>query len=711
MTRIGLIGAGYIAAVHGGVIRALPGATVSAVIDPNMAAAERLAGRLSDKGRRPAVFADAGAALAADALDRAHVLVPPDLHAAAALPVIAAGRPVLVEKPLAADSSACAAMRATARAAGTAVGVNQNFVHHPAFARLRARLARGELGPVRAVQCVYRMPLRQLAARQFGAWMFRAPVNILLEQAVHPLSQVFAVTGGIGGGDKVAALAGPGLPIAAGAEFFPQVDVSLGGAIPAQMHFAVGVEFPEWRLSVRCDDGTMTADMIANRCIVRRRTAFLDLIDTPLSTLATAAGEVGAAARNAASQALGMAGLGGDADPFRASMRASIAAFHTALDEGRTPALDLEFGAGLVAACERIAAEAFPRAPASTPAGSPPVATAPHDGPGDIAVLGGTGFIGTHLLRGLLAADRRVTILARSIRMLPDIFGDPRVRLVAGSIANENAVADAVGDAPVVVNLAHGGGGGDFAAVRDAMLGGAETVARVCEARDVRHLLHIGSIAALYLGDGSETITGHTPPDPRAAERAHYARAKALCDLRLLELHATQGLPVTILRPGVVVGEGGPAWHSGVGFFNNSQHILGWNRGTNPLPFVLAEDVAGAILAAAGRAESVGRCYNLVGDVRWTARRYVEELGTALGRRLRYHPHSPARLWLEELGKYAIKRAAGRAVAWPSYRDLLSRGLVAPFDCADAKRDLGWSPVADEAEFRRRAILVHVSGR
>ncbi len=84
----------------------------------------------------------------------------------------------------------------------------------------------------------------------------------------------------------------------------------------------------------------------------------------------------------------------------------------------------------------------------------------------------------------------------------------------------------------------------------------------------------------------------------------------------LLDLHGNQGLPVVILRPGVVVGEGGPPFHGGLGFFNNDQHCIGWNDGRNPLPFVLAEDVAAAILLAA-RADGIeGRCYNLVGDVR-----------------------------------------------------------------------------------------------
>ena len=120
------------------------------------------------------------------------------------------------------------------------------------------------------------------------------------------------------------------------------------------------------------------------------------------------------------------------------------------------------------------------------------------------------------------------------------------------------------------------------------------------------------------------------------------------------------------------------------------------------------EDVAAAIIGALEHRDSIGRCYNLVGDVRWTARRYIAELGAALHRPLRYYPQSPTKLWFSELGKYAIKRAAGRKPGWPSRHDLLSRGMNATFDCADAKRDLGWRPMADEGKFRRRAVLVHV---
>ena len=260
-----------------------------------------------------------------------------------------------------------------------------------------------------------------------------------------------------------------------------------------------------------------------------------------------------------------------------------------------------------------------------------------------------------------------------------------------------------------MINLAHGGGGANFEQIRTAMVGGAETVALVCLARGVRRLIHVGSIASLYLGPQPGAVTDATPPDPRSDSRADYARAKAICDRMLLEMHARENLPVCILRPGVVVGEGGSPFHSGLGFYNTEQHCIGWNDGRNPLPFVLVEDVAQAILLACGAPGIEGHTYNLVGDVRMTGRDYIQALGRALERPLRFHPQSPTLLWAEDMAKWGVKRVTGRSVPIPTRRDFLSRGMRASFDCSVAKRDLGWQPVADQDAFLRRAILVHAA--
>ena len=697
MSRIALIGAGAIARTHVEALADLPKQQVACIVDPNEAAARRLA---TFCGRDVATFADIDSALAARAMDRAHLLVPPDLHAPLGLRLLHAKVPMLVEKPLATSAAACAEMLAAAD--GVPLGVNQNFVHHPAFARLRARLESGALGPLRFVGCVYHVPLRQMAARQFAHWMFRAPLNILLEQAVHPLSQLRALAGAF---SDVRALAGPPLSLAPGLDFHPSLTATLVGQIaPAQLRFCVGANFPCWQVTAVCDDGVAVADILANRLLRHGRTRWMEPVDALLSGCASAGGLAGDSLANAVRFGLATLRLRGRADPFFLSMRTSIAAFHAALDAGESPPLDGAFGAELVATCERLAASAgFATAPLRATRRRP--ATTPCD----VAVLGGTGFIGTATVAALLATGRRVAVMARGEPLPAPPLDEPRVALHVGDIADPAAVACAIAGARTVVNLAHGGGGGSFAAIRDAMVGGAETVARACLAAGVTRLVHVGSIASLYLGPQAEAVTGATPPDARPDCRADYARAKALCDRMLIELHRRAGLPVAILRPGLVVGAGSSPFHSGVGFYNTEQHCIGWNSGRNPLPFVLVDDVAGAIVAACEAAGIDGQCFNLVGDVRLSARDYLAELAAAQSRPLAYHAQSAWALWAEDTLKWCVKRATGRRASVPALRDFMSRGLAARFDTEDAKRDLAWRPVADRAAFIARAITVHAT--
>jgi predicted dehydrogenase/nucleoside-diphosphate-sugar epimerase len=694
MTRICLVGAGSIARAHAEAVASLPGLSLACVVDPNLAAAQRLA---RDFGGAPA-YASIAEALAGAGFDRAHVLVPPDLHAAVAAELLAAGKPVLSEKPLASSSAECDALIAQAEAAGAALGVNQNFVHHPAFARLRRLVEAGAYGKPRFVSCLYNVALRQLTARQFSHWMFRRPVNILLEQAVHPLSQIAALAGEIG---EFSALPGPSAALSPGVELTASLNISLQGRrLPAQLRFAVGQEFPFWQISVICDDGVLVADMLNNRLVRHGRTRWLEALDQALSGLSAARDIAAASVVNFARYGLSTAKLGSRSDAFFLSMKGSIEAFHAALDAGRAPELDGRFGAALVRFCEDVALRCF-----TTP---PPVAAQPKsDAPADVAVLGGTGFIGTHLVEALVAQGKHVRVMARGVQNLQAIFSHPNVALCRGSIGNADDVANAIGEAKIVVNLAHGGGGADFAAIERAMVGGAETVARICQQKGVTRLVHVGSIASLYCGPQEGAITGATPPDPQESERGDYARAKVLADRMLLALHARENLPVVILRPGLVVGVGTSPFHSGLGFYNTEQHCIGWNDGKNPLPFVLAQDVASSIIAAATTPDIDGRCYNIVGDVQPDARTYLDWLARALGRPLRFHPQSPRLLWCEDVGKWVVKRVAGRKAPLPPMRDFLSRGLKARFDCSDAKRDLAWRPVADADRFRKLAIDIH----
>ena len=693
--KVLLVGAGNIATTHAAALSETPGVSLFGVFDANPLAARRLA---RDFGLKT-VFDSLEQAAASEA-DVVHVLTPPDLHLSTAMPFVKAGKTVLLEKPIGVSTAECDELREAAKASGAVVGVNQNFVFNPAYQQLRQTIARGLLGRPRYLSCVYEVPLRQLAARQFSHWMFREPLNILLEQAVHPLSQVLDLAGAV---RDLSMLGETPLEISPGVALHTACQASFQcERMPAHLRFHVGAQFTVCRLTVVCDDGVAVADMFANQFHTLARTAFMEPIDTWLSARATARQIRQQGFAVLRDYVLAMARLKPRSDPFYVGMKASIQAFYQELAGNGRPRIDLDFGAALIGVCERMAQE-FKPLPA-------PEATRDTKGRSDgplVVLLGGTGFIGAHTTEALLQAGYRVRVVARGTRNLQAVFSRPGVEVVRGDVRRRDDLERAMAGADLVINLAHGGGGADFETIRSAMVDSAVLVAEVAHAAGARRLVHVGSIASLFLGERAETVRDDTPPDPRPQTRNDYARAKALADGAVLDAHRRLGLPVVLLRPGPVVGEGTSAFHGGLGFFNNDQYCVGWNDGRNPLPWVLVTDCARAIVGALTAEQAVGRTYNLVGDVRPSAREYLADVARATGRPLHFVPSSPVGLWLTEMGKWVVKRVTGRRVPRPCLRDIRSRGITAAFDCSAAKRDLGWIPVADAQTFHRLAIAVH----
>jgi len=695
MKSVAIIGAGSIARAHASVLSRRRDMRIAAVVDPSLDAAEALA---ADFGAR--VFASAEAMLAAGAPDAAHVLTPPPTHAAVSIPLLDAGVDVFVEKPMAATSEDARAMLAAAETSGAALGVNHNFAQHPVVRRASETIESGRLGAPQRLMMRYAAPLRQLAARQFGHWMFNSPTNLLLEQAVHPLSVIEAVMGPIA---NVSAT--PGAPrrpddgIAIATDWMLDLVCAKG---TAQLEFTLGASFPSWTLSVLCADGVIDADIFEARVASRRAHAVIAPGDMALRNLHHGAAAFGAAASGLARFAGELLRIAPPADGFSRAMIASINAFHDALMRGEVPRD--ETGARLVETCERVGrAVLF--------AGPRPPRTPPADATYDVAVFGGTGFIGRRLVAKLVEEGKRVAVVARNLRNLPTLYHHAQVGLYRGSIADEKIVADVCARAGAIVNLAHGGGGGTREAIVRNMTHGAQTIARAASRVGADRLIHVSSSAALYLGDDAETITSETSPDENAALRADYAYAKIEAEAAV---RTAAEIPFVILRPAIVVGAGASPNHSALGAFENDTHCIGWNGGDNALPFVLVDDVASAILAAIDApTDDINRkALNLVGDVRWSARQYMRELARATGRPLRFHPMSVNRLGADEWLKWGVKKVAGRkGLRIPALRDLRSRGMVARFDVSEEKRLLGWRPCNDENEFRRRAILPHADAQ
>jgi nucleoside-diphosphate-sugar epimerase len=288
---------------------------------------------------------------------------------------------------------------------------------------------------------------------------------------------------------------------------------------------------------------------------------------------------------------------------------------------------------------------------------------------------------------------------------VPEALRRPGVTIVKGDVSDAAAVDAAVAGTRAVVHLATGGGV-TWADFERTMVGGARNVAEACARHGVRRLVHVSSIAAYDLGDrAAAPVTEETPLDPSPAERSTYARGKIETEKWLEAFAQGKGGELVIARPGFVVGAAGAPQHSGVGLWTRDTQVFGWGKGNVALPFVLVDDVAAALAKMVELPAAAGRSYNLVGDVRLTAREWISELRRALGRDFRFRVQRLPSWYGEELLKHAVKRAIGRRdAAKPSWRDLKSRSAARPFDNSRPKRELGWTPVADRAAFLAAAL-------
>ena len=162
---------------------------------------------------------------------------------------------------------------------------------------------------------------------------------------------------------------------------------------------------------------------------------------------------------------------------------------------------------------------------------------------------------------------------------------------------------------------------------------------------------------------------------------------------------------MVIFRPGIVIGRGGSPFHWGVGMWSWNAVCQVWGRGRNPLPLVLVEDVARALVAALSTPGIEGESFNLVADTDLTAFDYLEALESYGRVSFQKFPTPPWRFYAADLTKWIVKKIVRHPdQRRPSYRDWETRTQRARFDCTKARKVLDWTPVCDRDELIRRGI-------
>ena len=148
--RAGIVGGGFMAEVHSRAIRAAraePAGIVSSSPERGAEAAERLG-----IGR---AYGSLEELLADDGIDVVHVTTPNALHAEQALAVLASGKHVVCEKPLATTVADAEGLVAAAASSGRTATVPFVYRYHPLVREARSRFASGAAGTVLSVNASY----------------------------------------------------------------------------------------------------------------------------------------------------------------------------------------------------------------------------------------------------------------------------------------------------------------------------------------------------------------------------------------------------------------------------------------------------------------------------------------------------------------------------------------------------------------------------
>lgn len=686
MTKVGMLGAGYILQAHATAVAALPDATLTMVADASLGRAQAAASRYG--------FAQSGGSIgdmAASDCDVVHILLPPALHLDAAATLVKAGKSVFLEKPMGLDSAACDALCDLAETRGLRVGVNHNFLFAPSYERLRAQIKGGEIGRIDQIHVNWHFGLVQLRYGPFDNWMLADPANIIFELMPHLAGFLIDLVG-----EPVLSTVAATNPAAlpGGATVYRHWTI-VGQAGNANIVLSLSLTdgHPERSLYVRGRGGSARLDFGRDFGGLSKTAT-----DNPIFDAHDVADTVGKALRAQAAtdrrrRLRAALAKRPDANPFEESVFRSINAFYAGgLDDrhnGRN-------GAKVIRLCENIVATATRSAPRDTVARTSAKPSAP-----TVLVVGGTGFIGRKLVEKLVAQNVAVRVLTRGARAAAMLFDGVDVDIVEGGHGNPETAKAALAGIDTVYHLAKTEGkrwqdylDGDVAPTR--VLGEAAAAA------GVKRFIYTGTIDSYASADQRATIDNATPVDPAITRRNHYARSKAACEA---VLRAIPGLPLVIIRPAIVIGEGAPPAHPGVARFPSETQVDYWGDGSNFLPLVLVDDVAEA-LALARTADGIeGKAMLVTGPPLMTAQDYVAELAKAMGTRITAAPRPAWRNWFADWVKEGAKNAVRHPNRrWPSLHDWASKSHRSRYDAAQTEASLGWEPVRDRDTLIKRGI-------
>ncbi|PJF35912.1 MAG: nucleoside-diphosphate sugar epimerase [Candidatus Thermofonsia Clade 1 bacterium] len=224
-------------------------------------------------------------------------------------------------------------------------------------------------------------------------------------------------------------------------------------------------------------------------------------------------------------------------------------------------------------------------------------------------VTGGTGFLGAHIVRLLVAAGHEVRLLRRASSRL-DLIADLPVEHALGDVTDADSLHKAAAGCAWIFHTA---AIADYwraqrAKMYQVNVEGTRNVLRAAQAAQAERVIFTSSAAAVGLRpDGApsdETVAFNLPP-----ERFPYGHSKMLAEQEVAKA-VQAGLPVVTLNPSVIFGPGDLNLISGSLIVEPARGLVPPFYPAGAVTAIDVRDVAAAHLAAAERG-AIGERYIL----------------------------------------------------------------------------------------------------
>lgn len=676
MTRVALVGAGYVAFRHLKALADLPFVKVAAIADPDQEKANELASRFSI----PQVFASSTEMIAAVKPDVVHILTPPATHARLAIEALDADCHVLVEKPMADTVADCERMIARAKEKNLMLSVNHSARFEPPVLEALELVRKGVCGKVLSVHHVRGSDYPAYPGGKLSA-VYRQGSYPFRDLGVHALY-------------LMEAFAGP----------LEQLNVEQWGTGRDPL-----LRFDEWRMSGRSATASATALLswnmgpIENALWIHGEKATLH-VDCFLQSCEVHKVFPGPKQLNAVVNAFRHS-LGrlkhipkylfrvatGKAKPSPGIYN-YVQAFHHALHEDRPAPVSPEEGLRTVAWVSAHCGKADEiREQEETERQNAPVT------PARVLVTGASGFLGTALLKRLLAEGERPRLLLR--RPLPASHPGADLPAVYGDLGEPDAVDKAVAGVEIIYHVGAGMKGGFEAAT----VWGTRNIIDSCLRHRVARLVYVSSMGILdHAGHKSgEPVVEESALEPYPERRGAYSGTKLKAEGLVRDAIAAQGLPAVILRPGQIFGPG-PELNAPNGALSLAGRWVMAGLGGRQLPLVYVDDVVDGMIAASKSPAAVGQVIHLIDPAPLNQNEYIESC-------LKKYPNLkvlriPVWLFLSAgLCFDVLGKVLKRDLPLSSYR-IRSLRPLSPADVSKAAKILGWKPAVGTRQGLQRTF-------